>query len=445
MITVARPDLDAGSLLEQLQRKPDAASVARYERALRDLLGLPAVHAVDSGRAAMVAALRASAVKGRGEVIVPSFVCPAVIDAVRAAGGTAVLADSDPGTPNLSAAHVAELIGERTHAVIAPHVFGIPANVHALDELARRAGAVLIEDCAHAIGATVDGVRVGRTGTFAVFSTNFDKPFTTGFGGALAVNDPRHAAAVEAALRGTVDAAAEDEHLFGLLLDVILSRRDLYRRGVPAGQGRLWLKVPHIRALYRRWREGRVAEPELRSAVSRLIDLHPRRKSLVQRVLSRAGIGDAKIEVRRMGAGRAALGLSTIAAYAEAQTGRQQNAARYAALLTTGNTEPIAIPAGTEPRWLRYAVIARDAATAQEISARAAEAGYRVGNMNWPHAIHQLPRYRRAARFDRAPHAESLAARIVNLPLHGEIGEADVRTLAGIIAGANGAASRGAA
>jgi dTDP-4-amino-4,6-dideoxygalactose transaminase len=434
MIVLARPDLEAGPLLEQLQRKAAPAAVARYEAALRDLLGVREVHAVDSGRAAMVVALRASAAKGRDEVIVPSFICPAVIDAVRAAGGRPVLADSDPGTPNISAAHVAALIGKRTHAVIVPHVFGIPADVHRIAGLAASAGAVLIEDCAHAVGATTaGGARVGAAGTFAVFSTNFDKPFTTGFGGALAVNDRRYAPAVEAALRRTTDDAAEEEHLFGLLLDVVLSRRDVYRRGVPAGQGRLWLKVPHIRALYGRWREGRVTEADLHAAASQLVDLHPIRKTLAQRVLSRAGFGGARIDVRRMGAGRAALGLSTIETYAAAQSHRQQNAALYAALLTTPNVAPIAIPAGAEPCWLRYAVVARDVQTARDISARAAKAGYRVGNMNWPAAIHQLSRYRGAVRFDRAPNAESLAARIVNLPLHGEIGEAEVRALAAII------------
>ena len=420
MIVLARPDLDAGAVLDELQRISSADAVARYEEALRGLLGAQEVHAVDSARAAIVLALRASAVKGRDEVIVPSFICPAVIDAIHAAGATAVLADSDPGTPNVSAAQVAQLAGEKTRAVIVPHVYGVRAPVAQIAAIAQNAGAVVIEDCAH----TVSG---GKAGTFAVFSTNFDKPFTTGYGGVLAVNDARYRPAMDAGF----DAEQEEDHLFGLLLDLTLSRSDLYRRGISTGQGRLWLKVPHIRALYRRFRDGRMSEGDLRAAAQQLIEMHPLRKSLAERVLTRLGIrGAAKIPQRRMGPRRAMLGLATLAAFPETQAKRQRNAALYASLLA-GSSNVALIP--SDDQWLRYAVLARDSAIAKTITARAAEAGYRIGNANWPAAIHQLARYRRKVRFGALPNAESFAARVINLPLHGEITEADVRKLAEII------------
>ncbi len=124
------------------------------------------------------------------EVIVPSFTFVSTANAFLLMGARPVFADIDPVTLGLDPASVESLIGDRTRAIVPVHYGGRPCDTDRLGELAASAGAMLIEDAAHGLFATKDGVPLGRLGSLATFSFHETKNLSCGEGGALVVNDP---------------------------------------------------------------------------------------------------------------------------------------------------------------------------------------------------------------------------------------------------------------
>jgi len=118
------------------------------------------------------------------EVIIPSYVCSALLNAVNYTGATPVLADICSGTFNLEAADVKKRISDRTTAIIVPHLFGLAADLDALLAL----DVPIIEDCAQAVGAEYAQRPAGTFGAAAVFSFYATKVITTGEGGMVVTN-----------------------------------------------------------------------------------------------------------------------------------------------------------------------------------------------------------------------------------------------------------------
>ena len=142
------------------------------------------------GRVALYAILRAAGVGEGDEVLVPGFTCVVVAAAVQYTGARPVFYDIDRRTLNGDPALAAALITDRTRAVLVQHSFGMPAPLGDLPRLCRERGILLVEDCAHAMGAVVDGRPVGTLGDAAFASLQWSKPVTTGLGGLARVNRP---------------------------------------------------------------------------------------------------------------------------------------------------------------------------------------------------------------------------------------------------------------
>jgi len=115
------------------------------------------------------------------EVIIPDFVCSALLNAVRHVGARAVPADIDPQTFNISVDDVADRMTDRTRAIIAVHLFGMPADMDALMSL----NVPVIEDCAQSVGGSHKGRPLGGIGHAAVFSFYATKVITSGEGGMI--------------------------------------------------------------------------------------------------------------------------------------------------------------------------------------------------------------------------------------------------------------------
>ncbi len=160
----------------------EGPEVAAFEREAAEHLGLGHAVCVSSGTAALYLALAAMGVGAGDEVVVPSFVCSALLHAVAAAGADPVPADIDPETLNIDPADVRTRLSRRTKAIIVPHMFGLPADLDRLLGL----GVPLIEDCAQAIGAEHRGRAVGSFGAAAIFSFYATKVLATGEGGLVA-------------------------------------------------------------------------------------------------------------------------------------------------------------------------------------------------------------------------------------------------------------------
>ncbi|MFO8048565.1 MAG: DegT/DnrJ/EryC1/StrS family aminotransferase [Desulfosudaceae bacterium] len=142
--------------------------------------------AVSSGTAALHLVLLSLGVGSGDEVIIPSYVCAALLHAVHHAGATPVPADIEADSYNLDPTDVRRRITARTKALVVPHLFGRPANLDSLGEL----GIPIIEDCAQAAGGTLNGRPLGTFGKAAVFSFYATKVMTTGEGGMVISDSP---------------------------------------------------------------------------------------------------------------------------------------------------------------------------------------------------------------------------------------------------------------
>ena len=159
--------------------------------------------AVSSGTAALQTAVACLDLKPGDEVIIPTFTIISCALAVVERGCRPVLVDADPRTWCLDAARVEEKITPRTRAVMPVHVYGHPADMDALLEVAARHGLAVVEDAAEAHGAeylsgrNTGGARWRRCGSFgdlSAFSFYANKLVTTGEGGMLVTDDDALAA-----------------------------------------------------------------------------------------------------------------------------------------------------------------------------------------------------------------------------------------------------------
>jgi dTDP-4-amino-4,6-dideoxygalactose transaminase len=155
----------------------------RFEERLAGTVGAAAALATSSGTAGLYLALRALGIGAGDEVITSAVTCIASVNAICVAGATPVLVDVCPDTLNLDPRRVAAAITARTAAILPVHYAGHPADTDALAALARPRGLAVIEDAAHALGATYRGRPVGGGGDATVFSFSATKLITTGEGG----------------------------------------------------------------------------------------------------------------------------------------------------------------------------------------------------------------------------------------------------------------------
>jgi perosamine synthetase len=144
---------------------------------------------VSNGTTGLHLALAALGIGPGDEVIVPDLTFVATANAVAYTGAVPVLADIDPDTLCLDPASVRSVLSPRTRAIMPVHLYGHPADMDALAEIADAHGVALIEDAAEAHGAEYKGKRVGALGKCAVFSFYGNKVITTGEGGMITTDD----------------------------------------------------------------------------------------------------------------------------------------------------------------------------------------------------------------------------------------------------------------
>ncbi|MCC2641229.1 MAG: putative UDP-4-amino-4-deoxy-L-arabinose--oxoglutarate aminotransferase [Nitrospira sp.] len=190
MIPHSRPSLeeeDIRAITETLRsgRIAQGPAVGQFERGMAAYIGVQGAVAVSSGTVALELALRALNIGHGDNVIIPSYVCSAPWLAVQRVGAQARIVDIEPDTYNLDPQRVRKARTSRTRAIIVPHMFGLPADLAALEPL----GIPLIEDCAQTLGVTDRGRAVGTVGQLTVCSFYATKLLCTGEGGMVLSND----------------------------------------------------------------------------------------------------------------------------------------------------------------------------------------------------------------------------------------------------------------
>jgi dTDP-4-amino-4,6-dideoxygalactose transaminase len=185
------PEQDVQAVMECLESGwlTMGPRIAAFEDALSGYVGATHAVTVSSGTAALHLSCLAAGLGPGDEVIVPAFTFVASAAAVRYVGATPVLCDVySPDRFNLDPTDVARRITPRTKAVVAVHFCGYAAPVRELRALCDEHGLTLIEDCAQAIGATVDaeGAQAGTVGQLGAFSFFSKKQLCVGEGGMVA-------------------------------------------------------------------------------------------------------------------------------------------------------------------------------------------------------------------------------------------------------------------
>lgn len=219
--------------LARWQSHDDAEAIARYERRFAVESGCAHAFSFGAGRMALYAILEALGIGPGDEVIVPGFTCVVVPNAVLYRGARPVYVDIDPVTFNLDPGRVVQAISPRTRAICAQHTFGVACDMTRINEIARAHGLTVIEDCAHALGASFGGRKAGSLGEVAFFSTDRTKVINTMSGGIAATSDPKIAATIGDIHRRTpfLTRAQVRNQVRSFLAEVFLVQPRWYRVG----------------------------------------------------------------------------------------------------------------------------------------------------------------------------------------------------------------------
>lgn len=163
--------------------------VDRFEESFAAYVGVRHAIAVSNGTVALHLALHTLGIGPGDEVIIPNLTFAATAHTVIQTGASPVLVDVEPDTWCLDPVAVRRAISTKTRAIMPVHLFGHPADMTAINAIAREHNLAVIEDAAEAHGATLDGKKVGALGMVAAFSFYGNKLITTGEGGMLTTDD----------------------------------------------------------------------------------------------------------------------------------------------------------------------------------------------------------------------------------------------------------------
>jgi perosamine synthetase len=195
MIPIADPELGertkarVAEVIESGQLA-DGPEVRAFEEEFADFCGAAHGVATTNGTTALHTACEALGLGPGDTVITTPFSMIASANAIRLAGSKPVFADIDPETFNIDPHAVEDIVRERDVDALMPvHLYGLPADMGHLQEIADEHDLLLIEDAAQAHGAAVDGERVGTFGDAACFSFYPSKNMTTGEGGMVLTDD----------------------------------------------------------------------------------------------------------------------------------------------------------------------------------------------------------------------------------------------------------------
>jgi perosamine synthetase len=164
-------------------------AITQFEEKVATYVGAKYAVAFANGTAALHAACFSAGIGKGDEVITTPMTFVATANAILYTRGTPVFADIDPNTYNINPDAIESRITERTKAILPVDFAGQPVNHEEIKRIAKMHQLVVIEDAAHALGATYNGVKIGSLSDMSVFSFHPVKPITTGEGGIITTNN----------------------------------------------------------------------------------------------------------------------------------------------------------------------------------------------------------------------------------------------------------------
>ena len=219
-------------------------AVSELELELAEFLDVKHAVSVSSGTDALVLSLKAAGIQPGDSVLVPNFTFFATAEAVSLVGATPKFVDIEPYEFNLCPNQLEQAVDDTCRAVIPVHLFGAPAKMERICEVANHSGLAVIEDAAQAFGSTIDGTYAGNFGDLGCFSFYPTKILGTyGDGGLITTNDDALANQLKL-LRNHGITGANEHQLIGFC-----SRLN------PVQAALLKIKLPRVKDVVRRRRE----------------------------------------------------------------------------------------------------------------------------------------------------------------------------------------------
>jgi len=185
--TIGPEEIAAVKKVLQSKHIAQGEKVLEFEDKFKHYIGTKYAMASNSGTSALHLALLALGIRKTDEIILPSYVCTAVLNAVNFTGAGFRLADIDILDYNIGFQAVKKALTRRTKAIIVPHMFGQAAKIDDFIKL----GIPVIEDCALSVGGEYKNRKLGSFGTVSIFSFYATKIMTTAEGGMALTNDKR--------------------------------------------------------------------------------------------------------------------------------------------------------------------------------------------------------------------------------------------------------------
>jgi len=203
MIPINKPQIDDDERQEILKVLDDgiltSASysggkrVQEFEELLANFLHVKHAVAVNSGTAALHASILAAGIKKDDEVLIPSFTFVATANSVACTGAKPVFVDIEKDTYCMNPQDLQSKITDKTRAIIPVHLYGHPAKMNEILEIANKKSLMVIEDACQSLGSTLDGKQTGSIGQMGCFSMYASKVLTSGEGGAITTNSDEFA------------------------------------------------------------------------------------------------------------------------------------------------------------------------------------------------------------------------------------------------------------
>ena len=163
--------------------------IEALETAFKKCLNVEHAVSFNSGRSSLMAILESFEFEKGSEILLQAFTCNAVPNPIQWVGLKPVYVDCREDDFNMDAGDLEKKITQKSRGVIVQHTFGIPADLDRIMEVCRKYKLILIEDCAHALGAMYKGRKVGTFGKASFFSFSRDKVISCVYGGMAITSD----------------------------------------------------------------------------------------------------------------------------------------------------------------------------------------------------------------------------------------------------------------
>jgi dTDP-4-amino-4,6-dideoxygalactose transaminase len=170
----------------------DGHEIVLYEQAIKNIFNAKNIFTFASGRMGFYTILKAIDIKKDDEIIIPSFTCVVVPNAILYSGAKPIYCDIQETDFNIDVSKIEALITSKTRVLYAQHTFGQMSNINKIIEISKKHNLIVIEDVALALGSKIHNQYAGTLGDFGYVSTDRSKIINTGLGGIVFVNNKNY-------------------------------------------------------------------------------------------------------------------------------------------------------------------------------------------------------------------------------------------------------------